>query len=881
MPKHAYSFAFLPQGVSRSPRLNIFLSGILLAVLVVGITGYVNSHAHQVYAAGGFDVGQGRQQATIYRDHYGVPNIYAHTMSGVWFGDGYAQAQDRLVQLELVRRNVEGTLSEIFGPGQLGQDQTIRTFFYAPAELNAQFNSLPSAFRQDIQDYADGINAYLARAYATPQNEQAMVPYEFWALGQLLGLSGPYRPANWSGIDTVAIGNFLAREFGGGGGSELDNFAFLQYLQAELTKKGDANAARDAFAIFNDARWINDKTAPTTVPSGNDGGEQSSAGVPAYLAALSARDVQTAARAWNGSRASIKRAGETLKVPWRDGSNAFVVAPSLSKDGHALLWGAPQEGFGSPSIDGEVYLHGPGYDAGGMYITGEPFILIGLNRNIAWTTTSEELVDQQIYVEQVNFNVNPPTYLFNGKQVPMQVIHEIINVAGQGPQSFVVYRTLHGPVFSIDQAHGLAFSMRFASFNKETGTLLGFAEMGGDANLNQYRQSVSKIVTLHNFFYADRQGNIAYFGAGLVPTLPKCAACDPRLPHLGDGSQEWQGFAPFDQMPHSINPAQGFLVNWNTKPDKAHFYQQNSNDEYWGTIFRSDRIAQIIQADGKLNLNDVLGVEHDIGTIDGDDVMRPAAPYFIPFLNQAYNQLKQAHDSLVDPATHPGLAPALKALNAWDEHTSLAQPAMSIFVEFMEALRLNMFGGGLNSAEQYIGAVNFNDNSLNAGTFLGNATYNLEYHILAGTHGLVPCNMLCYTQDYFNGNRNQILVESLNDAITLLSGTGPILGNGNSTGFGTTNIAAWGWIPYPDINWDSLDPLAAGVTTHFGISPSQERSTYMQAIDLAPRIYGMNVLPPGQSGFISVAGVPDPHFGDQVGLFNNFEYKPIDFDFKG
>ena len=118
--------------------------------------------------------------------------------------------------------------------------------------------------------------------------------------------------------------------------------------------------------------------------------------------------------------------------------------------------------------------------------------------------------------------------------------------------------------------------MRFASFDKETGTLLGFAEMGSDTNLSQYRQSASKIVTLHNLFYADRQGNITYFGTGLVSILPKCAACDPRLPHLGDGSQEWQGLVPFDQMPHSINPDQGFIVNWNTKPDKTHFYQQNS-----------------------------------------------------------------------------------------------------------------------------------------------------------------------------------------------------------------------------------------------------------------------------------------------------------------
>ena len=118
---------------------------------------------------------------------------------------------------------------------------------------------------------------------------------------------------------------YLARDFGGGGGSELNNLAFLQYLQAELVKKGDTNAAGDALAIFNDARWINDKTASTTVPSGNDENVQSSNGLPAYLAALSVRGVQEAARAWNNSRASIKRTGELSKYP-----GAMAQMPLLS-----------------------------------------------------------------------------------------------------------------------------------------------------------------------------------------------------------------------------------------------------------------------------------------------------------------------------------------------------------------------------------------------------------------------------------------------------------------------------------------------------------------------------------------------------------------------
>jgi len=115
-------------------------------------------------------------------------------------------------------------------------------------------------------------------------------------------------------------------------------------------------------------------------------------------------------------------------------------------------------------------------------------------------------------------------------------------------------------------------------------------------------------------------------------------------------------------------------------------------------------------------------------------------------------------------------------------------------------------------------------------------------------------------------------VESLNDAITILSGTGPQLGQAVN-GFGTTDIAKWGFQPALDHDWGSLDPLAVGITTNCGSSATQNRSTFMMAVDVGPTLTGQDELPPGQSGFISAAGTPSPHLCDQVGLFNDFRYK--------
>jgi penicillin G amidase len=880
------------------------LTAVAVAVPVGAAAAAGGSAAASTRPRGGERVGHGALSAVITRDAYGVPSIYATSMDGMWFGDGWAQAQDRMVQLELTRRAVEGTLSGIFGSVELAQDEDVRTFFYTPAELQAQYRSLPYVTRSALSSFAAGINAYEKSAYASSASEKAKVPDEFYLLGLLLGKKGPYRPAPWTPVDTVAVGDYLAREFGTGGGNELQNLSFLNYLNAELAKHSDPNAAKDALAIFNDARWINDPTAPTTVPDGRRPGPMSSlsaasdattaSAAPAGASAPSAAttDSQAAALDMAGEsaikraaatlaadRESILKTGISLDVLSHGGSNAIAVAPWRSADHHALLWGAPQEGFTNPSVDWEVYLHGPGgYDAGGMTITGEPYVLIGRNGSIAWTSTSEETVDERIYMEQVNFSASPPTYEFDGKQVPMTAIKEKIPVAGRAPVSFTVYRTIDGPVFSTDPAKGIAFSIRFASWMHETGSLLGFSQLGGDTDLQQFEHSMSLITTLHNFVYADNRGNIAYFGDGLVPIEPSFSKVDPRLPALGNGTEQWLGYVPFSQLPHSINPAQGYLDNWNTKPSQQAYYQQNEGDEYWGTIYRSSLISQLLARDTHVTIGYLEQIEQAIGTIDDQDNTRPAAPYFIPFVVRAYRALVSSDSPLTDPATHPDLAAAVSALAHWNGVTTLGSPAMSIFMNFLEAFERNVFEGGTFPGEEYTGTVNFSDASLGLGTFGGlggMGTYNLLYHILAGTRGLVPCGTLCYQGSYFGGNEDQLLVESLNDAITILSGTGTQLGQ-DVPGFGTTDIAKWGYRPAENLNWTGLlDPLAIGVQTKCGVSAAQNRSTFMMAVDVGPVVTGQDLEPPGESGFISVAGVPSSHMCDQVQKFNDFTYKPM------
>ena len=141
--------------------------------VALAVTGVVPGALAAAAAAGTAPATQG---FTIARSSYGVPTITAASQARMWFGAGWAQAQDRMVQLELTRRAVEGTLSEIFGQTEVSQDETVRTFFYTPDELTAQFQSLPAAMQKALTEFSAGINAYEASAYASAASEAQQVP---------------------------------------------------------------------------------------------------------------------------------------------------------------------------------------------------------------------------------------------------------------------------------------------------------------------------------------------------------------------------------------------------------------------------------------------------------------------------------------------------------------------------------------------------------------------------------------------------------------------------------------------------------------------------------------------------------------------------------
>jgi len=266
---------------------------------------------------------------TIFRDEFGVPHIFALTNSGLFEAYGFTVAEDRLWQLELNRRAARGRLAEILGPSFADPDRVVRVTGYTDAELDAQFVRLTAEEREIFTAYRDGINRYLAEVVA--RDPLTKLPFEF----HVLGIS----PEPWTVRDSVAFGAFMARQFGEIGGRELKNQALLRTL---IEKHG----VDDGYAIFNDVRWVNDPDAPVTVPSTGATGRRQKFR-PGK--AVNSAQVHRLSNRWSSDvEAEARARWESIGIPTKLGSYAWVVSAAKSAEGFALLYGGPQMGFSAP-----------------------------------------------------------------------------------------------------------------------------------------------------------------------------------------------------------------------------------------------------------------------------------------------------------------------------------------------------------------------------------------------------------------------------------------------------------------------------------------------------------------------------------------------------
>jgi penicillin amidase len=768
-------------------------------------------------AAGVMAAGASAQVApvTIIRDTAGVAHVYAATARGLYYGYGYAQAQDRLWQADLYRRIATGTTAEVFGAGDdadgdgvgdnIAADIQSRTLFGSAASRAAVFEAAPEEIRAAIIAYRDGINAWIAEATATGQ-----LPPEYLVQG--------LTPRAWTTDDTVAITRLLVFQFGADGGlQELATAAGYAELVARL-------GPEEANRVFADTHVLDDPSSPTTVPEGSTVAG-SRAAVP--RAPVIFRGMLEAAGWSRALDAAWERGASRVGLGGKQHSNSVAISGRLSASGCPLLLGGPQTGNTTPQTFHEVGLKGPGIDVTGAGIAGAFTPLVGVSGiGHAWTVTSGSSDTVDLYAEVVN-PMNPGQYFFAGGVRDFDCRVETILVAGGGVVHVPVCESVHGPI--IGAAEGVALSIRFATAGTELQTAASFVEFSRARSLQEFEQAVATFTANFNITYADVAGNIAYWHAGLIPV--RAPGANPWVPQLGVGTSEWQGFLPFEARPKAINPEQGYLANWNNKPAPG-WANSTAGFGTWGPVARVQSLLGLLEQLGPGSAT-VATVEQ-INRLAGVTTCTPVD-------DAAHNPVAGAFDELmaaVDAKADPRLPEVLAVLDGWnhlaqdgDRDGRYDSPGVAIFNAWWMQL--------LHAFDDELGAA-----------YDRSSRDNLALRILQAEDAAVP-----------------VLGEYLDGSTVSEWASGALVAAVDELTVATGSASPADWLAGAAvIEWAPIGAIGVPDT------PWHNRGTYNQIVHLAPggNFFAENVIAPGQSG-----NPFSPHFADQLLNYATWTYKAM------
>ena len=507
----------------------------------------------------------------ILRDSFDVPHVFAKTETAVFYGTGYAAAEDRGVLMELAR--YPGRLACIDAPGFNAFDVALSGKQFQPsaqteAFLAKQINWLTSAGANGRQELAD-IDAYVAGINA--QRKSAQLPI-----------------TPWTRNDVIATTCLLGARFGAGGGDETRRSELLAALDSKF-------GAGKGLSVFNDLREQNDPGAPTTISTPFPYGPQT-AGAP------------------GPGNAIVDDASVQLPTqPLRAMSNAILVSAKRSTVGHPIMVAGPQLGYFYPEFFWEVDMEGGGVSVRGGSLAGIPNVLIGRGPDYGWSFTSSQSDNIDTFAETL-CGGDDHHYLYKGTCTAMTRF-DAGNIVSSGVATPVVfYETVHGPVTGYGTVNGtrVALSQMRSTRGRELKAALDVYDLstGRLKSAQQFTYDISRFEMSFNGFYVDSK-HIAYVSAGRLPV--RAAGVDPGFPTIGTGAYDWQGFLAPAKHPQAIDPASGEIVNWNNKP-APQFSSADDNFSY-GQIQRVLLLQRNLKA-GKNSIVDVVNTMNKAATQD-------------------------------------------------------------------------------------------------------------------------------------------------------------------------------------------------------------------------------------------------------------------------
>lgn len=604
----------------------------------------------------------------VSRAEKGVVRIEATNEHDLYFTQGAAHAATRLWQMEFQRRVGAGRLAEAVGEGGIEIDKLFRTLgVYSAAERD--YNYLDEDTKNTIQAYCDGVNSYINKAVNSGQH---YLPIEFVALG--------FKPDTWRPADSLVWSKIMSWDLSLNLNDEYQRYRWL--VTKNITKerinvlKPPYDLSRFPTVLSDDDIAANLLTEP--MQSNSFAASMLSDGMEAALLRLfkehsshkadrqhasptppikhenhqvftstislifsSLRFVGHSFRsvfghATNEPCASTATTSATPRGTLRKNtkigaSNNWVVHGNRTLSGKPLLCNDPHLQLLSPSIWQLTHLDCPscqpsGLETIGASFIGLPGIVIGRNNHIAWgvTNTGADVQDLYILTEK---DGDSSSYLFDGEYLPYNITSTVIKVKGGKDIPFIVRSSRFGPVITdndvYDSLGGPPLSLRWVSIDPLIAdtTFSSFRCLNRAVNYTQFRECLSSyIAPSQNFIFADTEGDIGYQMPGWIPL--RHPDHSGAYPVPGDTSQfDWQEKVPFDDLPRTLNPPEGFIVSANNRVTPPSYKYNLTVDWDSGSDgYRAKRITQMIQETPLLTPDDMARIQTDYTSLAQRDL---------------------------------------------------------------------------------------------------------------------------------------------------------------------------------------------------------------------------------------------------------------------
>lgn len=476
----------------------------------------------------------------VYRDRDGIPHIFARSPSDAWRALGYVHAQDRLAQMELMRRLGSGRLAEVVGSAGLKSDKFMRRMGLA-LRVQDDYANLKADTRLALDAYAEGVNSFIA-------NRPGAWPVEIYAMG---GHVAPWKPT-----DSLLWGKLMAMSLTGNWRDEA--------LRARLAGAG---LSKDQIAFLFE-----------TVPG------------PVTLPDL---ELGSLAEPLRRTLTGVPEAGEP-----RTASNVWALSGAKTDSGKPHLVNDPHLGFTAPDLWYLARIVTPGLTLTGATVPGVPFHILGQNGSIAWGLTTTGADMQDLVIERINKD-DPDLYDTPTGPRPFLTRTEVIKVRGGDDVTLTVRETRNGPVISdgdadlgtlAGEAHVLALKATYLEARDTAADAL--FQVGRAANWSDFRDALRSFTApMQNFTAAGRDGTIGMIAAGHLPIRRNH---DGWLPVEGwTGNGDWVETVSLDQLPQRTNPDSGVLANANNRIVDARYPHLVARE--WDDPFRAQRLETVLK----------------------------------------------------------------------------------------------------------------------------------------------------------------------------------------------------------------------------------------------------------------------------------------------